>query len=175
MTITGDMKDRQTVTSAGDPVDRLPIGVTFRPVPTHTDDRGTVFELFDPRWNWHPDPLVFAYCFTLRPGSVKGWGLHRRHQDRYCIMFGEIEVVFYDDRDGVETRGEVSRAVLSHHDRRLMNIPEGVWHALRNLGREDAVVVNFPTIPYDHADPDKYRLPLDTDQIPYRFEQRLGW
>ena len=31
------------------------------------------------------------------------------------------------------------------------------------------------TKPYDHANPDKYRLPLDTDQIPYRFEDVSGW
>jgi dTDP-4-dehydrorhamnose 3,5-epimerase len=36
-------------------------------------------------------------------------------------------------------------------------------------------VVNFPTRPYDHASPDKYRLPLDTDEIPYEFEDPRGW
>ena len=43
------------------------------------------------------------------------------------------------------------------------------------LGDKDLVLVNFPTIPYDHANPDKFRLPLDTDQIPYRFEGLRGW
>jgi dTDP-4-dehydrorhamnose 3,5-epimerase len=131
--------------------------------------------MYDPRWEWHADPLVFAYCFTLRPGRIKGWGMHKRHEDRYCVLFGEIEVVLYDDRDDVETKGLVARVVLSEHRRRLMNIPSGVWHAVRNLGDRDAILVNFPTIPYDQADPDKYRLPLDTDQIPFRFEQRQGW
>jgi dTDP-4-dehydrorhamnose 3,5-epimerase len=28
---------------------------------------------------------------------------------------------------------------------------------------------------YDHANPDKYRLPLDTDLIPYKFENSRGW
>jgi dTDP-4-dehydrorhamnose 3,5-epimerase len=56
-----------------------------------------------------------------------------------------------------------------------MNIPAGIWHANRNLGSKDVVVVNFPTIPYDHAAPDKYRLSLDTDQIPYKFENTAGW
>ena len=37
------------------------------------------------------------------------------------------------------------------------------------------VVVNFPTIQYDHSAPDKLRLPLDTPEIPYRFEDRPGW
>jgi dTDP-4-dehydrorhamnose 3,5-epimerase len=35
--------------------------------------------------------------------------------------------------------------------------------------------INLPTAPYKHADPDKYRLPLDTDEIPYQFEKGLGW
>ncbi len=41
-------------------------------------------------------------------------------------------------------------------------IPRGVWHAERCIGGKDAMVVNFPTIQYDHTNPDKYRLPLDT-------------
>ena len=48
----------------------------------------------------------------------------------------------------------------------LLVIPRGVWHAERNIGASDVVVVNFPTIAYDHASPDKYRLPLDTKELP---------
>lgn len=168
-------KDRATVDPAGRSLARLPQGVTFRPMTTHTDDRGTVFEMFDPRWNWHPDPLVFVYCFTIRPGVVKGWGVHRKHEDRYCLLHGEMEVVLYDERPDSPTRGLVSKFVLSEVDRKLVNIPAGVWHADHNIGARDAVVVNFPTIQYDHADPDKFRLPLDTDQIPYRFPTHRGW
>ena len=40
---------------------------------------------------------------------------------------------------------------------------------------KDVIVINCPTMPYDHADPDKYRLPLDTDRIPYRFPAAHGW
>jgi dTDP-4-dehydrorhamnose 3,5-epimerase len=62
-------RDRQMATPEGQPVRRLTEGVRIRPLPTHIDQRGSVFELFDPRWAWHPDPLVFAYCFTIRPAS----------------------------------------------------------------------------------------------------------
>lgn len=167
-------RDVRTVDDEGEPLGRLPHGMTIRYVPTHTDDRGTVFELNDPRWGWHPDPLVFAYCFTIRPGVVKGWGLHERHDDRYAIMFGEVELVCYDERESSPTFGEVSKVVLSEHRRCVVNVPAGVWHADRNIGSRDAVVVNFPTIPYDHGAPDKLRLPLDTPRIPFRFDQR-GW
>jgi dTDP-4-dehydrorhamnose 3,5-epimerase len=42
--------------------------------------RGSVIELFDQLWDGHPDPIEYAYCFTVRPGFGKGWGLHRHHE-----------------------------------------------------------------------------------------------
>jgi dTDP-4-dehydrorhamnose 3,5-epimerase len=35
--------------------------------------------------------------------------------------------------------------------------------------------VNCPTMAYDHANPDKYRLPLDTDLIPHKFPGARGY
>jgi len=112
---------------------------------------------------------VFAYTFTIRPGVVKGWNLHRRHQDRYTILQGEMELILFDPRPASPTFGELCRVTLSEHDRCLVNVPIDVWHADYNIGTRDVVVVNFPTIAYDHAAPDKWRLPIDTPLIPYRF------
>ena len=67
----------------------------------------------------------------------------------------------------------VAEIPLTEHRRRLMNIPAGVWHADRNIGMKDVRVVNFPTIQYDHSNPD--RLPLNNDRIPYRFDGVAGW
>jgi dTDP-4-dehydrorhamnose 3,5-epimerase len=83
--------------------------------------------------------------------------------------------VLYDERPESSTKGLVAQIVLSQYRPRLMNLPAGVWHADRNLGSTDVVVINFPTSPYDHAHPDKYRLPLDTDRIPHKFERMVGW
>jgi dTDP-4-dehydrorhamnose 3,5-epimerase len=169
------IQDQQTVTPAGESTTRLPAGVMRRDAITHIDARGSVVELFDPRWQWHPDPLVFSYAFTIRPGIVKGWGMHKLHEDRYFILSGEMELVLYDERPDSPTHGLLSKIVLSEYRRGLLNIPAGVWHANKNIGNKDVVVVNFPTIQYDHSAPDKYRLPLDTDRIPYRFDHPLGW
>lgn len=136
---------------------------------TQIDDRGSVCEMFDPRWGWSHAPLVFTYMFTLRSGRVKGWGMHKLHEDRYFVQFGELELVMYDAREDSPTRGLVARVMLTEWNRGLMNIPAGVWHANYNPGLKDAVVINFPTRPYDHENPDKYRLPPDTDQIPFKF------
>ena len=170
MSVTQDV---QTVSSSGARVAPLPEGLVVRDLVTHTDERGTVCELYDPRWGVSPDPMVFGYTFTIRPGAAKGWAVHRAHEDRYAFLTGELEVVLYDAREDASTFGLDARLFLSEHRRQLLIIPRGVWHAERNIGQGDVVVVNFPSIPYDHTSPDKYRLPLDTDELPVRLGP--GW
>jgi dTDP-4-dehydrorhamnose 3,5-epimerase len=50
-----------------------------------------------------------------------------------------------------------------------------VWHADHNIGATDAVMMNFPTRPYNHETPDRYRLPIDTPLIPFSFGDARGW
>jgi dTDP-4-dehydrorhamnose 3,5-epimerase len=168
-TLAAAAPDGATVAASGTSLQRLTHGVQIRRLVTHADSRGTVTELFDPRWGFSPEPLVFAYTFSIRPGVVKGWNIHRNHQDRYAILSGEMELIFFDPRPESPTCGEVCRLVLSEQNRFLVNVPVDVWHADHNIGNRDVVVVNFPTIPYDHAAPDKLRLPIDTPLIPYKF------
>lgn len=163
------LKDQETVTAEGKDLRKLPHGVTVRELVLHTDDRGAVMEMYDPRWGWHPDPLVFTYFFTIRPGWAKGWGMHKLHEDRHCLLNGEMKLVLYDSREESPTFGLVSEIYLTEKRRCLVNIPAGIWHADENIGTVDLLTVNFPTIQYDHKSPDKYRLPLHTDLIPYRF------
>jgi dTDP-4-dehydrorhamnose 3,5-epimerase len=170
------VRDGQTVTPDGLQLTGLPEGTVVRDLVTHADERGTVCELYDLRWGVSPDELVFAYLFTIRPGMAKGWGVHREHEDRYVFLSGELELALYDGREDSATAGREFRVVLSERHRRLITIPRGVWHAERNIGQVDVQVVNFPTIPYDHANPDKYRLPLDTDELPVRLgPDWRGW
>jgi dTDP-4-dehydrorhamnose 3,5-epimerase len=175
VTLAAAKRDGATVNASGVSKDRLTEGVIFKSLPTHSDARGSVVEMFDPRWQWHPDPLVFVYSFTIKPGFAKGWNLHKEHEDRYFILQGEMELVLFDPRPQSSTYGEVCRIVLSEKNRRIVNVPKNVWHADHNIGSTDVVVVNFPTVAYDHSNPDKWRLPLDTDLIPYSFQGARGW
>jgi dTDP-4-dehydrorhamnose 3,5-epimerase len=167
-------QDRATVTATGQSTATLPHGVSVRDLALHTDDRGTVCELYDPRWGWHDAPLLYSYMFTVRPGIVKGWGMHKLHEDRYCLISGEMKLVLYDGRSDSPTFGLVAQIYLSAQRRQIVNIPIGVWHADENVGSVDVVAINFPTRLYDHESPDKYRLPVDTDLIPHRFRNPHG-
>ncbi len=174
-TLSQAVRDEQTVTPAGEHTGTRIHGMTTRELITHADERGSLVEMFDLRWEWHPDPLVSAYAITDRPGYAKGWNLHKLHEDRYMILQGEMELVLYDVRPDSPTRGQVCKVMLSEYCRRLVNVPANVWHADHNVGTKDVLLVNFPTTPYNHANPDKYRLPLDTPLIPYSFGDVSGW
>ena len=102
-------RDKQTVTPEGKSLAPLIEGVTIREVRTHSDARGSVVEIFDKRWGWHTTPVNSLHCFTLRPGFVKGWGLHEHHEDRYMILQGQMELVLFDPRPNSSTYGRVGK------------------------------------------------------------------
>jgi dTDP-4-dehydrorhamnose 3,5-epimerase len=174
-TLAAATRDRSTVSPEGEVLHPLIEGVKIRAMRTHSDERGSVFEIFDVRWGWHPVPVSSLHCFTVRPGYVKGWGLHKTHEDRYFIISGEMELVLFDPRPGSSTYGQICKILMSEHNRCLVNIPCCVWHADHNIGTSEVIVIDMPTIPYNHAHPDKYRLPIDTPLIPYSFGGRRGW
>jgi dTDP-4-dehydrorhamnose 3,5-epimerase len=162
-------KFEQTVTKEGERLEPLIDGVVWRQAVTHPDERGSLCEVFNPAWNLSDKPLVYVYQITIRPGQIKGFVLHRTYSDRLFFSLGTSKVVLYDDREGSPTRGLLNELHFGDHNRALLVIPPGVWHAVQNVGTTDALFINCPTKPYDHEDPDKWALPRDSDLIPYRF------
>lgn len=169
------VKDRQTVDPAGEPVEPLIAGVVVRPARPIEDKRGEIVEIFNPAWGLHSDALVYVYQVSLRPGAIKGWVVHRLQDDRIFISRGTMRWALFDARPESATRGRLNLLTFSDRSRALMTIPGGVFHAVENVGSCEAVFINLPTKPYDHANPDKYRLPLKNDLIPFAFDDPRGW
>jgi dTDP-4-dehydrorhamnose 3,5-epimerase len=168
-------KDVQTTTADGRPILRLIDGVTLRPATTLADERGTLCEILNPVWDLHPAEIVYVYQFTIRPGKIKGWHQHHLHDDRIFISQGTVKVILYDDRPESPTYRMINEIYRSEHERNIMVIPAFVFHAHQNIGSTDALFVSMPTRPYNHADPDVFRLPIENDRIPYRFDEKRGW
>ncbi|MDH4102089.1 MAG: dTDP-4-dehydrorhamnose 3,5-epimerase family protein [Thermoleophilia bacterium] len=161
-------QDVGSVTVEGELIQEPIAGVHLRRAPTHADERGTLSEIFDVRWGFTEDPLVYVYHVTIRPEQVRGWVVHRTQNDRLFAYAGVLKIVLYDGRTESDTFGRVNVLHLGEHDRALLSIPAGVYHGVRNVGDREAAFVNLPSVPYQHDDPDKYRLPIDNDIIPYR-------
>ena len=88
LTLAHAEKDQRTTNAQREQLVELPDGSSFHDSIRINDERGSVTELYDTRWTWHPEPLLFCYMFTIRPNMAKGWGLHKLHEDRYFVIDG---------------------------------------------------------------------------------------
>lgn len=164
-------QDHATVDAAGrSPAPRI-AGVIVRMAVTQFDERGELTEVYSAPWGVLDEPVVHVYQVVATPGSIRAWIVHRKQSDRLFFSLGRLKLVLFDDRDGSPTRGRLEELFFGERRRALVAIPPGVFHAVQNVGTTDALYINLPTRIFDHADPDKHRLPLDSDRIPYRFER----
>jgi dTDP-4-dehydrorhamnose 3,5-epimerase len=82
--------------------------------------------------------------------------------------------VLYDDRKDSETKGQINEFDVDSKDPTLIEIPPEVWHGFKNIGQELAIIVNVPTELYNYESPDEFRMPPDTNKIPYKWGLEPG-
>ena len=109
---------------------------------------------------------------SARGLACDGRGRYSRADATRAVRDCRPRIVLYDARTESPSFGALEVLHLGSHDRALVSIPAGVYHAVQNVGDGEAAFVNLPSAPYDHDDPDKHRLPLDNDVIPYRLTSR---
>jgi dTDP-4-dehydrorhamnose 3,5-epimerase len=165
------IKDKPTANPDGTLIEPRIEGLVIRPAVHMVDNRGELVEVYNPAWGFHPDPLVYIYQVMVLPGAGRGWVIHEKQDDRIYHCHGYVHWAFYDNRPDSPTYQMLNTVTLSERNRSLMTIPQGVYHACVNVGSEEALFFNMPTQPYNHGNPDKYRLPLKNDLIPYDFSE----
>jgi dTDP-4-dehydrorhamnose 3,5-epimerase len=168
-------QDPQTITPGGESIVQKIDGFTIRHLRPIEDKRGDITEMYSVTWGIHSEPMVYAYQVTIHPGAIRGWEMHKKQDDRIFISRGSMRWALYDLREDSPTFELLNIIVVSELNRCLMIVPKGVIHAVQNVGTVDAVFINFPTTPFNHKDPDKHRLPLENDVIPFSFNDAPGW
>jgi len=137
------------------------------------DERGYLMEMLRSDWEEY-DKFGQVYITAVYPGVVKGWHYHKIQTDHFICVHGMAKVVLYDGREGSATHGEVNEFFMGEQNPMLLKIPPGVMHGFKGIGQEMALIVNVPTELYNYEQPDEYRLPAHTDQIPYDWSRKDG-
>jgi dTDP-4-dehydrorhamnose 3,5-epimerase len=132
-------------------------------------DNGVTTELYRADWGVGVPAVEHAILVALRGHAVSAWHCHERQTDHIHATLGAIRLVLFDDREGSPTRGKLNVFNLSPLRPTLVVVPPGVWHGIANLMPDASAFVNLVDRAYAYVDPDEWRLPADTDQIPYRF------
>ena len=148
-------------------------GVNVKPLKVIADERGYLMEMLradDPFFQ----KFGQTYVSVAYPGVVKGWHYHKIQTDHFVIVKGMMKVVLYDDREGSPTKGTVNEFFMGERNPILITIPPGVWHGMKGIGTEPAMLVNMPTEPYRYDQPDEYRVDPHQNEIPYDWSRKDG-
>ena len=148
-------------------------GVKTKQLRVIPDERGRLAEML----RMDDDIFIkFGQCYftTTYPGVVKAWHFHKIQTDNFVAVSGMFKVALYDVRDDSPTRGEVNEFFLGDYKPMLLQIPNGVYHGWKCISEHEGIVVNVSTEAYNYDEPDEYRLPFDTDEIPYDWDIAMG-
>jgi dTDP-4-dehydrorhamnose 3,5-epimerase len=143
-------------------------GVELHELRRHGDDGGSLTELAR-LTDGRPDALA---GFTLRqvnysevePGVIKAFHVHVRQSDVWYVPPADrMLVVLVDVRQGSTTEGARMRLPLGHGASRLLRIPPGVAHGVRNLASVTGRIIYFTDLHFsvEPSTCDEGRLPWD--------------
>lgn len=123
------------------------------------------------RADWLPDNTTIAQVFqrVLQPGAISAWHRHAHTTDRLFCVSGLLLVVLFDGRSESPTQGEISEYRIGPLRPTLIAVPPGIWHGVKNISTEPAMLINMVDVAYDYHAPDHWCLPVDTIEIDYLF------
>lgn len=138
-------------------------GVSIVRLKAHVDDRGYLIEILrcDDEYFVKFGQVYLSVCY---PGVVKAWHAHKRQTDFLFFIKGNAKIGLYDGREDSPTYKKTATIVAGEVNRVVVRIPPLVWHGYMALGGEACYLINCPTEPYDHSEPDELRVdPFDND------------
>lgn len=148
-------------------------GVRFKEIRNIVTKNGVTTELYRPDWNIAGGDIKHMIRVSLRAHAVSAWHMHEIQTDHIIVLHGLVKMVLFDDRPQSKTRGKVNQFNISPMRPRLTVIPPGVWHGLQNMDTPECTFINFFDKPYEYDNPDEWRLPWNTDKIPYKWEKQF--
>lgn len=140
-------------------------GVAIRTLVSHVDPRGSLTEVLRSDW---PEFRRFGQALVTvnAPGVIRGWHWHRYQTDVIVVIHGVALVPLYDGRERSATNGAVLETVASGEAPVAIFVPPGVYHGYQTLGREPAIILNFPDRTYGALAPDEERVAHDAPGLP---------
>ncbi len=165
--LPGAMKDEPSVTPEWVSLQSVIEGVRAVEMRNVIYDSGSLTEIYRAEWFSPPLEIEQAFQITIAGGGITAWHMHTQTTDRLFVSVGQVKIALFDARPDSPTRGLTNEFRFGERRPGLVVVPAGVWHGLRNLQAVPSVVVNLVDRAYDYSQPDHWRLPADSVEIPY--------
>lgn len=166
--LSGIKRDEQSITKDWESLQPMIADVVVKEVRNVVKDNGHLTEIYRREWD-EVEEVHHVFQQILHPGKLTAWHLHAHTTDRFFVSSGLAKIVLYDARETSPTQGLINVFRFGISRPGFVVVPPGVWHGVMNIGIEVSVVLNLADRVYEYEDPDHWRLPPDTTQIPYRF------
>jgi dTDP-4-dehydrorhamnose 3,5-epimerase len=141
-------------------------GILTRQLKQNNDERGWLTEILRSDWE-NFQKFGQVYITAAYPHVVKAWHMHKKQTDNMTCIKGMMKLVLYDNREKSKTKNEIAELIIGERNLLLVQIPPEIWHGFKTISEEYALILNIPTELYNYNKPDEYRLPPNTDKIPY--------
>lgn len=170
--LPGTVKDKKSITSDWEFSGQTLIdGVSLKEVRNVPKGNGSLTELYRRDWGFDDRPLEHVFAVTLTPRGISAWHAHAVTSDRLFVIAGLVRIVLYDARRNSPTYGMLNQFKLGTIRPGLLLVPPKVWHGIQNVGEGSAMLINMTDIAYQYDDPDHWRVPSDSNEIPFQFPE----
>jgi len=141
-------------------------GVKVKKLKVIPDERGRLMEIL------RSDDEIFAkfgqvYMTTAKPDVAKAWHWHKLQTDNFTCVSGKMRLALYDAREGSPTHNEIQEFEIGLDGPLLVQIPPLVYHGFKCISKEEAIVINTVTEPYNYDSPDEHRVDAYDNDIDY--------
>ncbi len=145
-------------------------GVIFRESKNIITSNGHTTEGYREDWHLHDEKIRHIISVNLRQNAISAWHIHKFQIDHIFVIAGTLQVALYDDREDSSSYKQLEVRNISHLRPGVLVIPPGIWHGLKNISDKESIFINYFNNAYRYDDPDEYRLPVDSDKIPFSFK-----
>ncbi len=144
-------------------------GVVFKPLVTHSDERGFFRELIRASDDFFSEFGQWSHS-RMNAGVIKAWHLHQLQTDWWYVASGVLKVALYDTRKNSPTCGQVVDFLMGDDQpAQVLSIPPGVAHGCKCLSGPAHLFYLTSRI-YDPKD--EGRIPHDEAAIGYNWLKR---
>ncbi|MDG1709834.1 MAG: dTDP-4-dehydrorhamnose 3,5-epimerase family protein [Schleiferiaceae bacterium] len=142
-------------------------GVVLTDLAQIKDERGAVFHVIK------NDSATFysfgeAYFSKINKEVIKGWKYHKVMKQNFCVPYGELKLVLFDDRENSKTVGNVNEIILNDSTNyKRVTIPENIWYSFKCLNTNYCLLLNIADIKHEKSE--SLHMEIDNDIIPYEW------
>ena len=143
-------------------------GVVLTPLKQIKDERGAVFHVMK---NNSETFYSFgeAYFSKINEKIVKGWKSHKEMKQNFCVPYGKLKLVLFDNRINSNSKGVINEIILSDDQNYIrVTIPENIWYSFKCLSDDYCLLLNIANI--KHKKNESIQMDLNNNIIPYTWE-----